>query len=422
VADAIPVRHLPPEALGESKENQQQVSPSLLRQPPAEVYRLAPGDLLGIWIEGVLGEKTAPPPVQFREQGNLPPALGYPIPVREDGTLALPLVPPVKVAGLSMPQAQDAIVKAYTETAHIIQPGRERVIVTLQRPRMYHVLVMREDGGSVTSGVSGVASGFTTGGNFVSQTRRSAGFPLDLPAYENDLLNALMRTGGLPGLDAERDVIIQRGSAPQGGAQDGACKLPPTSPDLPADAAARPSSGGIQTIQIPIWLRPGEQPSFRPEDIVLQNGDVVYVQSRKTEYFYTGGILPPRAWPLPPDRDLNVIQAILVVGGYVVNGGFNTNNFTGATIQTGLGSPSPSLVTILRKTATGGQIPIRVSINRALRDPRERVLIMPDDIIVLNQTMGEAVSNYISQQLRFGFFGTIIRERDLTGTATLSLP
>src|SRR5690242_18899319 len=65
VADGIPVRFLPNEALGESKDLYEQIPEAYFRQPPPEVYRLAKGDVLGIWIEGVLGEKNATPPVRF---------------------------------------------------------------------------------------------------------------------------------------------------------------------------------------------------------------------------------------------------------------------------------------------------------------------------------------------------------------------
>ena len=44
-------------------------------------------------VEGVLGDRNQPLPIhlapqfQIREQRRLPPAIGYPIPVREDGTV-----------------------------------------------------------------------------------------------------------------------------------------------------------------------------------------------------------------------------------------------------------------------------------------------------------------------------------------------
>jgi hypothetical protein len=36
--------------------------------------------------------------------------------------------------------------------------------------------------------------------------------------------------------------------------------------------------------------------------------------------------------------------------------------------------------------------------------------------------MTEALTRYITTNLRLNFFGTIIRQNDLTGTATLNLP
>src|SRR5437763_1718534 len=97
VWDAVPVRQLPPEVLGESKEAMRPVALNLLRQPPPAVYRVDAGDVLGVWIEGVLGERNMAPPVRISEQGNAPPAFGYPLPVRDDGTLPVPLVEPVRV-------------------------------------------------------------------------------------------------------------------------------------------------------------------------------------------------------------------------------------------------------------------------------------------------------------------------------------
>lgn len=116
-----------------------------LRQDPPPVYLLGPRDILGIYIEGVLGKADEAPPVHFPDQSNMPPSIGYPMPVREDGTLSLPLIPPISVTGLTLAQAEFEIRKAYTIDRRILQPERHRIIVTLMRARTYNVLVVRED-------------------------------------------------------------------------------------------------------------------------------------------------------------------------------------------------------------------------------------------------------------------------------------
>lgn len=417
VVDGIPVRRLPPEVLGESKDLEQPIALTALRQKSPEVYRLAPGDVLGVWVEGVLGDRNQPPPVRIPEQGNVPPALGFPLPVRENGTVPLPLINPVKVEGLTVEEAQAKIIEAYTVKKQILQPGRERVIVTLVRPRQYHVLVLREDSGAVTFGSSGGFNpGLVGGGTFISETRRTAGFSLDLPAYENDVLNALTRTGGLPGYDAENEVVIERG------AYRDPTALPAPDKCSAEELLQRVQGRGEQALRIPLRLRPGETLDVRPEDVILRTGDVVVVKARRGDVFYTGGLLPARAFPLPRDRDLDIIQALALVGAPLVNGGFNANNLTGTLVQTGLGFPSPSLVTVLRKTKSGSQLPIRVSVNRALRDPRERILVQPGDVIILQQQIDEALAQYLTTNLRFNFLGFFIRERDLTGTGSATLP
>ena len=97
VANGIPVRRLPPELLaGPRREEMPTIPLTLLRQKPPPVYRLGPQDVLGIYIDGVLparvpNQRPETPPVFFPSQidplaRGLPPSLGYPVPVREDGT------------------------------------------------------------------------------------------------------------------------------------------------------------------------------------------------------------------------------------------------------------------------------------------------------------------------------------------------
>jgi protein involved in polysaccharide export with SLBB domain len=434
VAEGVPVRRVPPELLGRPREEEKPLPLPLLRQPPPEVYRLAPGDVLGVYIEGILGERTQPPPVRYAEQGNLPPAFGFPLPVRSDGTLPLPLIKPLKVEGMTLSEAQEAIRQAYLLPKELLKPGNERVVVTLQRPRQYHVLVVREDASAAVMGQNTVGS-FTTTTSIVGGNRRGTGYALDLPAYENDVLNALARTGGLPGLDAANEIIIQRGagrrvreSAPErsgdGTTSADGTAWPTVMPNPDLDCGqGRGGTGGIgQTIRIPLRLRPGAPITFTAQDIILHDGDIVSIRARDTELYYTGGLLVSGEYVLPRDYDLDVVAAVARARGPLINGGINQNNFTGQVTNIGIGNPSPSLLSVVRRTPDGGQIVIRVDLNRAMVDQRERILVEKGDVLILQETVGEAFARYFTTNFRLNIFSTIIRQRDTIATTNVNLP
>jgi protein involved in polysaccharide export with SLBB domain len=414
VAGGVPVRRLPPDALPTPKEDEKTIPLTLLRQKAPDAYRLDAGDVLGVYIEGVLGDKGQPPPVRYSELGNVPPALGYPIPVRDDGAVPLPLVGSVPVRGLTVAEAEKRIIKAYTVDKEILKPDRERIIISLIKQRDYHVLVVRQDSGGVTLGAQGT----------LGNTKRGTGAVVDLPAYENDVLNALTRTGGLPGLDAMNEVVIQRGNAQNRG--DSGAGYPPDF--CPACPLAAPVAGdtavnsGGQVIRIPLRLRPDEPLPFKPEDVLLQTGDIVFIEARDTEVYYTGGLLFPRQFVLPRDYDLRVVDAVALAGGPLVNGGVTQNNLSGTIIASGLGSPSPSELTVLRKTKCQGQLKIKVDLNRALNDPRENILVEAGDVLILQETPGEAVTRYLTTVLRFQYLGTLLNQRDFSATSTANLP
>jgi hypothetical protein len=240
---------------------------------------------------------------------------------------------------------------------------------------------------------------------------------LELPAYENDLLNALTRSGGLPGPSSTDEVIIQRGYWDGSNAGMGQNVCHPSEADLTYRGDER---GRI--IHIPIRTRPGQELPFQPKDVILQNGDIVMVRSRAPELFYAGGILPAGEFELPYDHDLTVVEAVLRVHGAFLNGGQSSQNLSGAAIQAGLGNPSPSLVSIVRRTPGGGQITIRVNLNDAVRDPRENILIQKEDLLVLQETPDEAISRYVSQVVSLNFFGRFLNRTNAQGSITINAP
>jgi hypothetical protein len=77
---------------------------------------------------------------------------------------------------------------------------------------------------------------------------------------------------------------------------------------------------------------------------------------------------------------------------------------------------------VLRKTSDGRQLRIRVDLARALRDPRERILVQPGDILVLQEKPAEAVARYFTNFFRLNFFFRILDERSANSAATITVP
>jgi RNA polymerase sigma factor (sigma-70 family) len=208
------------------------VSLARLKQPPPAAYRVDVGDVLGIYVEGILGERGTVPPIINLPQYNgntitSPPAVGYPIPVQEDGTILLPIVPPKDVRGKTVVEIREQIEQNF-KAQQIIAPG-SKVLVSVAKPRTYRVTVF----------------------NHISpDEHRNAMMSLDLPAYENDVLTALSKSYGLPQSRERVVVVIER---------------------LAAD-------GNLREIRLPLRSKAGEPLPFKPEDVVLKSGDVLTIE------------------------------------------------------------------------------------------------------------------------------------------------
>lgn len=216
-----------------------------------------------------------------------------------------------------------------------------------------------------------------------------------LAAYRNDVLNALMETGGLPGVNAKNEVKVLRASRADKAARAAfirqygemvAAHCDPCScpPPLPEDPTAT---------RIPLRLPAGVLPSVAPEDVILEEGDIVVVESRDNEFFFTGGLLPPGQWALPRDYDLDVLGAMALAGGGIAsaNRGGGGGILGGAQ---GLGGVPPGRVYILRRTPCKGQIAIEVDLARAINNPSARPIIQPGDTLILQYRPIEEALNF----------------------------
>src|SRR5690606_26494552 len=132
-------------------------------------------------------------------------------------------------------------------------------------------------------------------------------------------------------------------------------------------------------------------PNLSEADIMLQDGDIVYIESRETEIFYTCGLLPGGEHLLPRDYDLDVLGAMALAGQGVASD--VGDGVGGAGGLRGLGV-QPARLYILRNTPCKGQVAIEVDLAKAINDPRSRPLVQAGDTLILQYKCEEEVINF----------------------------
>lgn len=391
--DTIPASRVPAQFLAEPQADKVPIDASRLRQPKPEFYTLDTDDVLAVFIEGVLGDLDQAPPVNFPPPGSdLAPSIGFPVPVRDDGTMSLPLVQPIPVRGLTLQQAEALITRAYRDGPAPILTDDNRIIVTLFRERTHRVFVVRQDNSSSQRGQQFQGQGRTSGVTDRSDLS-SRGFVLQLPAYKNDLLNALSQTGGLPGVNAKPEIRILRGDRLGVARRDAQlAEFYRTSRPEQFPYGILPTvEDSTNSITIPLRLGPGEVPTFRQEDIILRDGDIVYVDTRETDVYYTGGLLGGGEIPLPRDYDLDVLAAVSIAGqGIAASTRSSAGSFGGGSVA----QSQPTELIVLRRIPGDRQLNIRIDLNDAINDPRERILIKAGDTLVLRFKPQEELINF----------------------------
>jgi hypothetical protein len=364
-----------------------------LAQPQPDVYRLAAGDVLSVYIPGVIpfqNPLSDPqlPPIHLPMPGSdLQPSVGLPVVVQTGGKITLAAINPLSVEGLTLEETAELIQQTYLRE-EIIRDRNTFPVVNLMRSRTYLVTVIREDTGQ--------------GGGVLGTDLSATGASISLPAYKNDVLNALMATGGLPGLGAKNEIrIYKRNAALTDNGYD------PTVVGVQDYRIASASCLNIDPlgldgpdIIIPLRVPAGNQLDLDPSAVILEDGDVVYIASRTSEVFYTAGMLPGGQHQLPRDLDVDVFAA-LAIAGYSY--GQADQRGGGMIPSTGI---VPSQLYILRQRPDGTQFAIDVDLPRAVENERERLLIQPGDRLILRYTAKEEILNFGI----FAFFTYGIRE------------
>lgn len=364
------------------KNTMENINPIRLRQDPPDAYRLGPKDTIGLYVESVTGSATDSPPIHIPPEGtNLPPAVGYPYTIRDDGTLSLPsILGALNVEGMTLMEAEQAIRSAYVDVQRIVTPNA-KISVSLIRPRTYHVVVIREDVSLDTVRDYNISQG--KGNSFVGRENRGSAKTVDMWAYQNDVLNALNLTGGMPSLTAKNEVIVLRGAFAEAQGANGLLSNYSNNGSVYAN-------GNPNIVRIQLRAVPGQPlPDLSQDDIILKDGDVVVIQSRDAEVFYTGGLLPGGMFPIPRDFDLDVFGAMSMAGGSVAvaAGGSSTVR------NTGVGTIVPPTRLLVIREINGYRRAIKIDMKQGLIDKSQCIPIQPNDLILLEYTPSEVVLN-----------------------------
>ena len=144
-------------------------------------------------------------------------------------------------------------------------------------------------------------------------------------------------------------------------------------------------------------MRPGEMPNINTDDVILDDGDIVFIEARDTEVFYTGGLLPGGQFPIPRDYDLDVISAMSIagtgLGGASASAG-RGSGVAGSILGGGFGGTNPTQLYVIRKSSCGREFTISIDLRRALNDPSMRIPIQPGDTLILRYKPHEEIVNF----------------------------
>ncbi|MCA9240045.1 MAG: SLBB domain-containing protein [Planctomycetales bacterium] len=309
---------LPAELMAPPRIGSQHIQLQTLASAGAASSSLSPDDLVLVRVTTGLEEKDREP---------------HRLRVAADGSLDVPLIGRVAVAGLPPAEASRRIAAAAMEREIYRQP---HVTLEVEERAVNRVMVM---GAVANPGVH------------------------EIPRSSSDLVSALAAAGGLTE-EADTNVEILRQSSGTFLAEN-----EPPGGDIQQVSYQPGAAPAIERIDLAM----NNAPNARPPQRRLGDRDVVMVPPRAKEVIHVAGLVrKPDQFALPRDQDIHVLDAVAMAGG--------------------LSSPVADKVYVIRQAPNGGQpAVIQVSIGKAKKDSRENLTLAPGDMVSVEQTMSTAV-------------------------------
>jgi polysaccharide export outer membrane protein len=234
-------RSLPPEFMASRVVNTRQIDVARLRAPAVQSNIVYPGDALDIVVAASAADEDANP-VKVR--------------VANDGFVVLPMVGPLRLAGLSLAESENVIRMASIQRGFYRQPA---VGVQLQSRQINRV------------NVSGAVN--------------SPG-PYELPSAASNLREAILAAGGL---SEHADVFVDFSGPSQNG-----------------NVANQFGGGRVDLVALT---------QAEAQSPYLVDGTTVFVHRKPDRYIRTIGLIGNKTVEIPPNQDFRLLDALAQAGG-----------------------------------------------------------------------------------------------------------
>lgn len=328
---------LPPEFMAPHFASLHGVDLSQLSQSLSDSELLYPGDIVAITIS--TGLETEDP---VKQKGR----------IAEDGTAMVPLVGPVLLAGLTLPQAEETVRMESIRRGKFINPT---VTLQIDTRRAHSITVM----GAV----------------------KKPG-PYQIPASNSNVLTAIATAEGLTE-DADTIIEVRHPPVPaamvmRSGVQNG----PGFSTELAGFQRGQPPTGlPPRTVRIDL-----EQASLTGNaDVHLEDGSTVMVMQRPKRYIHVMGLVrTPDQFEMPPEHELRLLGAISLANGRTLE--------------------LADKVRVIRTVPNGAEpIVIEASVREAKQNTSANIRLAPGDVVSVEETPVTFVVGTIRDFVRFGF-------------------
>jgi protein involved in polysaccharide export with SLBB domain len=301
----------------------------------------------------------------------------FPVHVAEDGTVSLPLLSQsVPVATLTAGEAEQVIHNAYAASNLIRQPqltvrtleqktNTIYVIGAVKKPGVYEL--QPEECDPLRAIVA--AGGVTEDAEGVVEIRRAG----KRNSLKRDLSTRPVKvTKRMPEAEKPRQgklVLLSEAEKPQQG------KLV-----LVEEVATKPRADD----EIIRFDLSNKNILKNPDQLQLQNGDIVSVEQKRMRPFYVAGAVnKPGEFPMPKDREIRALEAVGLAGGVLT-----------------ISEPTTALV--VRRPKGKEAVVIRIDLSRAARHPEENPVLMEGDVISVVEDAAAHTRRAVRQFINLG--------------------